>query len=457
MALVPPVDKDGFSYAGDSLFREASGLNRHRRATIPELKAHFAGKDTQNRPAHWYEAQLLHYGLPPSKVKGTAHKRRKLLANFQSKGLVQRCSSREVLEAGLGESYDSRRPSHAYILSFNSLADPTAPVFDAVMAKGSLTVPAHIQKIEADLKKEWKKREREAKKVLKEPEDRGTKRKADQASTNFNVNVSVQVSSTGAVEVHAGQPSTKRPKVANSSSAATSTSKETATATAPTARAKKAPATKFEKVKLVPEPVKAADKKQAVKKSAQQARTPKARTSQASLGGPSGAFDDVPPPYSEVDPDYGPAVQSSPRRSIGLLNGRYDVDCPHMEEDFPEYRDDFGVIATLDGSKLWLKFDFGPLVGIMKVDRPYEPDGDEQGSVLFWRGDSAYEHQDINIDNVARAGDANRLHFLGGGHIRGTIAYDWHVIEFDAYRIPGQSMTSEISPSQARAEWARRG
>lgn len=81
MALIPPVDKDGFSYAGDSLFREASNLTRHRRATIPELKAHFTGKDIENRPAHWYEAQLLHYGLPPSKVKGTAHKRRKYLAS----------------------------------------------------------------------------------------------------------------------------------------------------------------------------------------------------------------------------------------------------------------------------------------------------------------------------------------------------------------------------------------
>lgn len=81
MALVPPVDKDGFSYTGDSLFREASNLNRHRRATVSELKAHFAGKDTDNRPAHWYEAQLLHYGLVASKNKGTAHKRRKLLLN----------------------------------------------------------------------------------------------------------------------------------------------------------------------------------------------------------------------------------------------------------------------------------------------------------------------------------------------------------------------------------------
>ncbi|KAG6359317.1 hypothetical protein INS49_012838 [Diaporthe citri] len=401
MALVAPVDRVGFSYAGDSLFREASNLNRHRRATIPELKAHFAGKDTENRPGHWYKAQLLHYGLPPSKVKGTAHKR--------------------------------RRPHSA---------------------------SPQIQKIEADLKKEWNKRDREAKKVLKASEGKGTKRKTDQVSTNVNVNVSVQLSSTGAVQVQASTPPTKRPKVEKSGSAATFTSKKTATAAAPTVKAKKVPATKAEKVNPVPKPVKATDKKPAAKKSAQQPRPPRPSTAQASaytIGGPSGGYDDAPPPYFEADPGYGLAYQSSPRRGLGLLNGRYEVDCPHMEGNFPDFRDDFGLIATLDGSKLRLKFDLGPLVEIMKVDRPYEADVDDEGTVLLWHGESTIEQQDINMDTFSRAGDANRLHFLGGGHIRGTIAYGWHEIEFDAYRTPGQSMTSEISPSQARAEWSRRG
>lgn len=328
------------------------------------------------------------------------------------------------------------------------------------MAKGGLAVPAYIQKIEADLKKEWNKREREAKKVLKASEGKGTKRKADQVSTNVNVNVSVQLSSTGAVQVHAATPPTKRPRVAKSGSAATSTSKKTATAAAPTVKAKKTPAIKTEKSNPVPKPVKAVDKKPAANKPAQQPRPPRPSTAQAfayTIGSPSGGYDDAPPPYSEVDTGYGPAYQSSPRRGLGLLNGRYEVDCPHMEGNFPEFRDDLGLIATLDGTKLWLKFDLGPLVGIMKVDRPYEADVDEEGTVLFWRGESDVEQQDINMDTFSRAGHANRLHFLGGGHIRGTIAYDWHEIEFDAYRIPGQSMTSEISPSQARAEWARRG
>ncbi|KAI3400146.1 hypothetical protein diail_4378 [Diaporthe ilicicola] len=337
MAFVPPVDKEGFSYAGDSLFREASNLSRHRRATVPELKAHFSGKDTENRPAHWYEAQLLHYGLPPSKVKGTAHKR----------------------------------------------------LFDAVTGKGGLTVPAHIQKIEADLKKEWNKREREAKKAFKESDGRGTKRKADQGYTNVNVNVSVQISSTGAVQVQAAQPPTKKPNVAKSGSTAAvvskkaasstmsrgkktapTTAKKAVTTTATTAKAKKVSASNPEKASSMPKPAKAADKRPTPRTPAQRPRPPKSspvRESGYTVGGSSGNYDDIPPPYSEVDPGYSAGFQSSPRRGIGLLNGRYEVDCPHMKGNFPEYKDDFGLIATLDGNKLWLKFDFGAVVGIMKI------------------------------------------------------------------------------------------
>jgi hypothetical protein len=344
---------------------------------------------------------------------------------------------------------------------FDNLTDFNLPVFDAVMGKGGLTVPASIQKVEADLKKEWNKREREARKGLKESEGRGVKRKADQVSTKVNVNVTVQVSNTGAVQVQTARPSTKRPKVAKSSSAATPTSNNTVTAaSAATIKAKKAPATKSEKVKPVPKSVKPVGKKPAAKAPAQQSRLPRSSTAQASghvTGDPSGGYGDAPPPYSEVDPGNGPEFQSSPRQGIGLLNGRYEVDCPHLGGNSPEHMDDFGLIATLDGTKLWLKFDFGPLVGIMKVDRPYQPDEDEEGTVLLWRGESMVEQKDVKIDTFSRAGKANRLRFLGGGHIRGTIAYDWHVIEFDAYRIPGQSMTSEISPTQARAEWARQG
>src|SRR5947207_11307387 len=136
MSLTSPTSKDGFYYSGDSLYVEASGHNRHRRATLPELHALFhvhptnAADVPKDPVGHWYEAQLLHYGLPPSKNKAVAKTR----------------------------------------------------LLDAVN-KGNLAVPAHIQQLESELKKEWTKKERQAKAELKkknkndEPALRGEKRK----------------------------------------------------------------------------------------------------------------------------------------------------------------------------------------------------------------------------------------------------------------------------------------
>ncbi|SPO06452.1 uncharacterized protein DNG_09142 [Cephalotrichum gorgonifer] len=73
MAHHAPATSGIFSFAGDSLFVEAAGNNLHRRATVPKLRAQFDASD--DRPAHWYEAQLIHYGLPSSRVKGTSKMR----------------------------------------------------------------------------------------------------------------------------------------------------------------------------------------------------------------------------------------------------------------------------------------------------------------------------------------------------------------------------------------------
>ncbi|KAJ5380702.1 uncharacterized protein N7496_003130 [Penicillium cataractarum] len=447
MALVPPAQKDGFSYAGDSLYRETSNLNRHRRATLPELKNHFNGNGTENHPAHWYEAQLLHYGLPPSKVKGTAHKR----------------------------------------------------LFDAVMG-GSLAVPLQIQKIEADLKKEWTKKEREVKKMLNEsattkPAVKGTKRKADQvsASTSVNVNVSLSVSRTGVIEVQATQPATKKAKAAPkttvedkkvtpaaeqaSSTVAPQVKKQTARKTTASSTTRKDGKPTTAKQKAMATKTTAKEKQAVPTKSTKPVAKPAAKakgaTSRASkyLAHSQGENNDAPPPYSEYDPGSasgwrGPEQSispSSPRRRIGLLNGRYDVSCDHVEANFEEYRDRLNLIATLDGNNLWLNFNFGVATGMMKVERPYEVTRDHPLTV-FWRGNALprqrYDRKLFNIDTYDRAGSLNGLYFMGEGHIRGFIRYgseeeDNQVdLKFDAYRRPGQSMTSEISPTEAREIWA---
>ncbi|KAH8805245.1 hypothetical protein F5884DRAFT_443147 [Xylogone sp. PMI_703] len=110
----PPVCEDGFAFANGDFFAEASGQNRHRRVAVAELKALFSSGSDKEHPAHWFEAQLIHYGLPSSKTKSVARMR----------------------------------------------------LFDAVNA-GKLIVPKHIVSLESKLKKEWTKKDREAKKELK--------------------------------------------------------------------------------------------------------------------------------------------------------------------------------------------------------------------------------------------------------------------------------------------------
>src|SRR4051794_27170779 len=74
------VSSGNFYYADGSFYVETSGHNRHRRATLPELQTlfHPPSNGIQNNVdhvGHWYEAQLLHYGLPPSKSKAVAKTR----------------------------------------------------------------------------------------------------------------------------------------------------------------------------------------------------------------------------------------------------------------------------------------------------------------------------------------------------------------------------------------------
>ena len=81
MSYAQPVGRDGFFYDGD-LSAETSNLNRHKRATVQEIRAIFhpdlrksktsTAPIAQDPVAHWYEAQLIHYRLPPSKDKARA-------------------------------------------------------------------------------------------------------------------------------------------------------------------------------------------------------------------------------------------------------------------------------------------------------------------------------------------------------------------------------------------------
>ena len=84
MAFAPPVSRGNFYYH-DGLYVDVGNLNRHKRASVEEIRTILRPdlKKSKNAPlappkdqvGHWYEAQLMHYGLPPSKDKARAKMR----------------------------------------------------------------------------------------------------------------------------------------------------------------------------------------------------------------------------------------------------------------------------------------------------------------------------------------------------------------------------------------------
>ena len=158
MTFAPPVSRGEFHYNGN-LYVDVGNCNRHERATLDEISA-FLRPDlkkskkvsvdlSKDQVGHWYEAQLIHYGLPPSKDKARAKMR--------------------LLEA---------------------------------LNQSKLIVPSNIISMEAEMKKEYAAAERKAKAQYKasmvpavksESPVAGKKRKQSESSGNTN-NINVNIS-----------------------------------------------------------------------------------------------------------------------------------------------------------------------------------------------------------------------------------------------------------------------
>ena len=113
MSLVSPLEKDGFYFNGD-LYVEVGVLNRHKRVSIPELRAilrpdlkrskALQQSQTKDPVGHWYEAQLIHYGLQPSKTKAVAKVRLLEALNTNQLAVPERIVR---LEEGLRKEFNA--------------------------------------------------------------------------------------------------------------------------------------------------------------------------------------------------------------------------------------------------------------------------------------------------------------------------------------------------------------
>ncbi|KAI3340315.1 hypothetical protein F4824DRAFT_417556 [Ustulina deusta] len=444
MSLAPAVTKDGFSFAGD-LYAEASGHNRHRRAAVAELKEHFKSGSDKDHPAHWFEAQLIHYGLQPSKTKSVARMR----------------------------------------------------LFDAVNA-GKLAVPSHIQKLEKDLKKEWTKNEREAKMAVKtggpasaaSSTTASKKRKAESSNVDMNIsvggiNITVSANNASKSSSAAKKAKTSAKGTASSKAVNDGSKPKNKPASKPAKEAltpKASTASKAKPTTSTPQPKKAAstsansDRKQTARRggisqgpsrgstsTTQTATNGPYRTKQtaprsgafvargriptSSAFGSNGGFDEPPPPYQEYDDDDDSDDSDDPPPPsslgpLGLLNGRYGIFSNEANDQWG--CDDFDLVLTLSGNELWGKFDLGIVSGILHIDeRPWESSDDP---VPFtWRGEER--------DGQIFYGNINRgwITFLGNGHIQGQL--DYMTLDFGGDRLSGQSTRSQIDARSMQREW----
>ncbi|MCJ1405395.1 hypothetical protein MMC11_008623, partial [Xylographa trunciseda] len=115
MAFAPPVSHDHFHYNG-ALYVTTSSHNRHPRASVAEITALLrpALKGSKTRAptpppkdpvGHWYEAQLVHYGLPVSKSKAVAKTR---LLDALNKGVLAVPGEIHRVEEGLRREWEGR-------------------------------------------------------------------------------------------------------------------------------------------------------------------------------------------------------------------------------------------------------------------------------------------------------------------------------------------------------------
>ncbi|KAK0701473.1 hypothetical protein B0T21DRAFT_417033 [Apiosordaria backusii] len=383
-AVVPPATNDHWSYAH-------------------EIKSQFDGTPdiSKDRPAHWYEAQLVHYGLPPSKNKGTAKMR----------------------------------------------------LYEA-LSKGSLAVPGQILKLEADLKKEWTKRDREAKQALKNQSTAtttttakgATKRKA----TDDNTHGSFGSTSTAK---KARTIATPKPKAAPKPAAAASgSSRPPPPASSPPSAAQPSRPIQTARRSHWNGPI--GGHAQGSSNPPQFSSTPSTWDSYNN----NNHNDDPPPPYpgsptysNQYDYHHPPSSSNNNPSlpPLGLLNGRYAIELEDKQFDF-EGRDS-GMILTLDGNALWGQFEIGPLSGIWKLEqRPYQ--ASRERLYFKWRGedDQGGEYDESN--------DGSYIVFLGEGRVSGGLRFYGDMMGFTGWRVSGRGETrSEVGVGDMRREWAGRG
>ncbi|KAH7358559.1 hypothetical protein B0T11DRAFT_284700 [Plectosphaerella cucumerina] len=373
-----PVARDGFAYGNGIFFADASG-SRHARASVSELQEHFKSGNANDHPATWFEAQLLHYDLKPAKTKPVARMR----------------------------------------------------LLDAV--NSGLTIPNWISRLEADMKKEWTKLDRKAKKAAQAVPAATTKTTFETTSatngySTQTVRKEAKAESTPraadvmakrkALEPAASQGSPKRTKAEPTSSA-------TYLRGLDLGMARRGGIHQGPGRVSVPQPLN--DHSSPIPVSEGTARRSRPYHPQGRIPSLSrGQYDESEYGYAEKDAgekydttpyvsyDSGGPLDPVRLQALGLLNGGYDIRSETVENEWPHLSHNLSLVFTLSGREMWGQFDLGVVEGIMHFkERPATSSYDR---VPFtWRGRENEGHIIYGNNNH------EWVQFLGDGRIEGEL------------------------------------
>ena len=407
MSFASPVSKDGFFYNGD-LYVEVGDANRHKRATVSELqellrpdtkkKKVDPSRKPKDQVGHWYEAQLMHYGLPPSKDKSRAKLR--------------------LLEA---------------------------------LNTGKLEIPEQVKKVEAALKREYNAADRKAraayKATLDGKEPAGNKRKLQ------NEDIPQKKAKTDGKSADAAKKSiTLGSDVAESTPRKKQTVGRARGGRGGALMSRAVPATQEETQQPAKRP------KQTARRSVGRLGAPK--ISRAEHEEPPKTFRTKQtarrsggPPMLQRQPAIKGEQRDSPKATIikstvhstphlGLINGCYDIDCLDISGQWADC-DDMTLLLTLDGPRVWGAFDFGVIEGIMLFDNPFTTNAEE----------IAFKYRGREREGPILYGDSHigMISFLGDGTIGGHIVW-LGTLQFQARRRPGPG-TAIRNATSMKYEW----
>ncbi len=455
MSFAPPIARDGFYYNGD-LYVEVGNLNRHKRASIPEIiailrpdlkqsKAASAVSPPKEPVGHWYEAQLIHYGLPPSKDKARAKMR--------------------LLEA---------------------------------LNTSRLVVPEGIVRLERQLKKDYATADRRAKAQYKaemtasgktESASTPKKRKQSEPTNSVNVNINfgpfagqmmpnIMAGMGGGFDVQTGSPATKKPKTSASAAPKKANSKNSVKE--PVARGAPAGQTVSTNGESSKSPPKRARPPQTARKSATTdkrppiPKLPTPKKPSAVKKEPAIKEESYNPPstpdrprqtarksvpikqelttHKSPTPKNSPAVKQETnlqtelytptKPKLGLINGSYSITCPTLD---PQSRNSaMSLILCLDTPSVWGAYNFGSCSGILHLpERPWQPSNIPLSCT--WRGQ---EHGEREGEVGFGEGE---IAFWGDGRVEGWINV-FGKCHFTGRRKPGPG-SAPRSAASMRGEW----